>query len=520
MDGTTAPLSARAGTGIEGLDHILGGGLPRARLYLVNGDPGAGKTTLALQFLLEGVRRGEPVLYVTFSETEGELREVAASHGWSLEGLTVCDMSASEESLRAETQYTLFYPSEVELGETTKAVMAEAERVQPMRAVFDSLSEVRLLARDSLRYRRQILALKQFFTGRRCTVMLLDDRVPEAGDLQLASLAHGVLLLEQRSPEYGGARRRLCVAKMRALPFRSGYHDFDIRTGGIIVYPRLVAAEHHRDFVRERVSSGVPELDVLLGGGLDRGTSTLILGPAGVGKSTLATQFAVATAARGERAAVFTFEENLQAFLARAETTGLDAREHLQAGRLLVRSVDPAELTPGEFSHGVCQAVERDQALLVVIDSLNGYLNAMADERFLSAHLHELLAYLNQQGVVTLLVMGQHGLVGTGMQAPVDLSYLSDATVLLRYFESQGRVRRAISMIKKRTGPHELTIRDLRIGAGGLRLGQPLQNFQGVLTGTPTYYSGPDTLFDDEEPDVSRPGPADAPAGGSTLSEE
>lgn len=486
-EGRAADVEApsRLGTGSAGLDSILQGGFPANRLYLVEGDPGTGKTTLALQFLLEGARRGEPVLYVTLSETKEELTAVADSHGWTLEGVTLHELVPPEESLKAEAQYTIFHPSEVELGETTRLVIDEVERIQPRRVVFDSLSEMRLLARDPLRYRRQILALKQFFAGRRSTVLLLDDRTSNDADLQVQSIAHGVLMLEQLELDYGAERRRLRVAKLRGSRFRGGFHDFAIRTGGLEVFPRLVAADRRGEFTPEPVASGVTALDALLGGGLDRGTSTLVLGPAGCGKSSLAAHFAAAMAARGERAAAFIFDEGVNTYLSRAAGLGTNLREQVEAGRLTVQQVDPAELSPGEFAHAVCSSVERDGARLVIIDSLNGYLQAMPDERFLTSQMHELLTYLNQQGVVTLLVMAQHGFMGS-MSSPVDVSYLADTVVLLRYFEAAGAIRRAISVVKKRTGRHEDTIRELRLSAThGVEVGEPLTAFRGVLTGVP-----------------------------------
>ena len=475
----------RLATGSAGLDDVIEGGFPANRLYLVEGDPGTGKTTLALQFLLEGVRRGEPVLYVTLSETKEELTAVARSHGWSLEGVNLHELVPPEESLKTESQYTIFHPSEVELGETTKAVIEEVERIQPRRVVFDSLSEMRLLARDPLRYRRQILALKQFFAGRKSTVLLLDDRTSADADLQVQSIAHGVLMLEQLELDYGAERRRLRVSKLRGSRFLGGFHDFTIRTGGVEVFPRLVAAGRHGKFKAESVASGVAELDALLGGGLDRGTATLVLGPAGCGKSSLAAHFAAAAAARGERGAAFIFDEGVNTYLNRAAGLGTDLRAHVEGGRLMVQQVDPAELSPGEFAHAVCGAVERDGARLVIIDSLNGYLQAMPDERFLTAQMHELQTYLNQQGVVTILVMAQHGFMGS-MSAPADVSYLADTVVLLRYFEAAGAIRRAISVVKKRTGRHEDTIREMRLSASrGVEVGEPLTAFRGVLTGVP-----------------------------------
>jgi circadian clock protein KaiC len=478
----------RLATGSAGLDAVLNGGFPANRLYLVEGDPGTGKTTMALQFLLEGVRRGEPVLYVTLSETKEELTSVAGSHGWSLEGVNLHELVPPEESLKTEEQYTIFHPSEVELGETTRAVIEEVERIQPRRVVFDSLSEMRLLARDPLRYRRQILALKQFFAGRRSTVLLLDDRTSTDADLQVQSIAHGVLMLEQVELDYGAERRRLRVSKLRGSRFRGGFHDFTIQTGGLRVFPRLVAADRRREFKSEAVASGVVELDALLGGGLDRGTATLVMGPAGSGKSSLATHFAAATAARGEAASVFIFDEGVNIYLSRAAGLGTDLRAEVEAGRLKVQQVDPAEMSPGEFAHVVCEAVEKDGARVVIIDSLNGYLQAMPDERYLTAQMHELLTYLNQQGVVTILVMAQHGFMGTAMSSPVDVSYLADTVVMLRYFEAEGAIRRAISVVKKRTGRHEDTIRELRLSAArGVEVGAPLTQFRGVLTGVPVF---------------------------------
>jgi len=467
-------------TGVEGLDDVLGGGLPRNRIHLVEGDPGTGKTTLALQFLLEGVRLGEPGLYVTLSETKDELIAVAHSHGWSLDALTICELTVPEETLKPESQYTLFHPSEVELGETTKSVLDEVERVQPVRLVFDSLSEMRLLARDPLRFRRQILALKQFFIGRQCTVVLLDDRASE-----VSSLATAVILLEHLAPVYGAERRRLRVQKVRGTKFRGGYHDFIIRTGGLQIFPRLVAAEHRHTLTPRPLSSGIPQFDALLGGGLDRGTSTLLMGPAGAGKSSLASQYASAAADRGERAAMFFFDESRAVFLVRADGLGMSLRRHVDAGRITLRQVDPAELSPGEFVSAVREVVEREAPSVVVIDSLNGYLNAMPEEQFLTLQLHELLAYLAHHDIVTIFVVAQHGLVGTGMQTVIDVSYLADTVVIFRYFEADATVRQAVSVLKKRTGHHERTIRELLLAPGTITVGDPLHRFEGVLTGVP-----------------------------------
>jgi len=484
-------------TGITGLDHVLVGGFPANHLYLVEGDPGTGKTTLGLQFLLEGLSRGEKGLYVTLSETKAELCTVAASHGWSLDGIGLFELESLEQRLQAEQQYTVFHPSEIELSETTRNICEQVERIHPARVIFDSLSEMRLLARDPLRYRRQVLALKQFFAGRKCTVILLDDRTSLDTDLQLQSICHGVLVLERVPIEYGGARRRLTISKMRGVQFREGLHDFTIRRGGLQVYPRLVAAEHKQDaskngpMEREEARSGIPELDSLLGGGLHYGTSTLALGPAGSGKSTLLTQFAAALARAGEQVACYVFEETRDNFLDRAAGLSLDLRQHIDDGRVTVSQIDPAEIAPGEFAHRVRTAVEGSgdtpAARVVIIDSLNGYLNAMPNESFLVIQMHELLMYLNERRVLTLMVLAQHGLVGSAMQSPVDVTYLADTVIVLRYFEAFGEVKQAISVIKKRTGGHERSIREFRITPTGLQIGSALRDFEGVLTGVPSF---------------------------------
>lgn len=490
-----------ASTGIAGLDDILGGGLTPHRLYLVEGDPGTGKTTLGLQFLLAGAARGEPTVFVTLSETRDELTAVAESHGWTLAGITVTELAPSEAALTVDAENTMFHPSELELGETTRAVLDDVERVKPRRVVFDSLSEMRLLAANPLRYRRQILALKQFFVGRNCTVMLLDDRTSSVSDLQLQSLAHGVISLERRSPEYGALQRRLQILKMRGRSFRPGYHDYTIVRGGLDVYPRLIAAEHHSEFTPETISSGLAGLDQLLCGGLDRGTSTLLMGPAGSGKSSLATQYGVTAANRGERAAFFLFDEGLMTFKKRAAALGLDVREHLEQGRVTLTQIDPGVISPGEFVHLVRREVEKG-ARIIVIDSLNGYLNSMPEARFLAIQLHELLVFLGQRGVTTLLVVAQHGLIGT-METPVDASYLADAVMLLRFFEAEGQVRQAISVLKKRSGEHERTIRELELSPGNIHIGEPLAAFHGILTGVPTYVGKP-LPGDERGPDAPR----------------
>lgn len=471
-------------TGVTGLDDILRGGFPSRRLYLLQGAPGSGKTTLALQFLLTGARAGEKVLYISLSETREEIEEVAHSHGWSLAGLEIVELSAIDEQLGAESQNTLFHTAEVELTETTKLLLDAVDRVKPTRLAFDSLSELRLLSQSALRYRRQILAFKQYLAGRNCTTLLLDDTSAGGSDSHVQSLAHGVIALDQTMPAYGAERRRLVVKKIRGATYRGGYHDFIIETGGLILYPRLVAAEHHRSFPNENVSSGVKGIDALLGGGLARGTSSLFMGPPGSGKSTLALHFAIAAAARGERTQIYSFDESLGTMQARAEGLKMGLKEMVENGTIGATQIDPAELSPGQLNALVRQAVEEDNTKLILIDSLNGYLQSMSDERALSLQLHELLTYLNQQGVVTILVLAQHGLIGF-MQTPVDVTYLADTVVTLRYFEAQGAVHKALAVVKKRTGMHEGTIRELKISDTGITVGAPLENFRGVLSGTP-----------------------------------
>ena len=481
------PSTTRARTGVEGLDDVLGGGFTANRLYLLEGVPGSGKTTLAVEFLREGARLGEPVLYITLSETEEELRAVATAHGWTLDGITIRELVASEDSLRPDDQYTMFHPSEVELSETTKMILADVERIKPTRVVFDSLSELRLLAGNPLRYRRQILALKQFFNGRNCTVLLLDDLTSQSQDLQVQSIAHGAIRLEQLYPEYGAERRRLIVLKFRGVRFRGGYHDYVIKRGGIEVYPRLIAGEHRQAYAEQRLGSGIEELDKLLGGGIERGTSTLVVGAAGTGKSSLAAQFVAAAAAKEQHAALFIFDESIHTLLTRCTGLGIDLRPHVESGRVSVRQVDPAEMSPGEFAHAIRHAVERQHAQIVVIDSLNGYLNAMPEERFLIIQLHELLTYLGQAGVATILIGAHQGIIGSQMITPVDASYLADAIILMRYFEARGEVRQAISVVKKRGGEHERTIREFKLQPGRIALGPPLKDFRGVLTGVPSF---------------------------------
>jgi circadian clock protein KaiC len=477
--------------GIGGLDDILRGGFPEHCLSLISGTPGTGKTTLAMQFLLDGVQRGERCLYVTLSESRAEIEKVARSHGWDLSKIGVIELVPSERNLSAEAQLTVFNPSELELGETTQAMIAAVDKFRPTRLVLDSLSEIRLIAQSGLRYRRQVLALKQFFSGRQCTVLLLDDMTGGAEDDHLQSIAHGVVSLEQAANQFGAERRRLRVNKMRGVPFRGGFHDFRIRRGGLDVFPRLVAAEHVAEFEEENLPSGNAQLDGLLGGGLPAGTSTLLLGPAGTGKSTVATQFAVAAAARGQRSALFIFDENIGTFRSRSRKLGIGIEDAMQRELITIQQVDPAELSTGEFATVVRRAAEGTDrygvpAKVIIIDSLNGYLNAMPEEKFLTAQLHELLAFLGQKGIATIMTVTQSGMVGA-MNSPVDTTYLADNVVLFRFFEAAGWVRRALSVVKKRNGHHERTIRELDLDAHGISIGEPLSDFHGILTGVPSY---------------------------------
>ncbi len=487
-------------TGIAEFDNILGGGLTPHRVYLLHGSPGSGKTTLSLQFLLEGARVGESTLYVTLSETKMELEAVARSHDLSLAGIEIFELVAAERDLDPDNQYTMFQPSEVELNVTTKEILAVVDRFKPKRVIIDSLSEIKLLAQSTLRFRRQVLALKQFFAGRECTVFFLDDKT-SAGDedLQLESIAHGVISLEQLSPEYGAERRRLRVTKLRGQKYRGGYHDFTIVKGGLSVYPRIIAGEHTQSPDNTVVKSGVPEMDALLGGGLVAGTSVLLLGPAGVGKSTLSMQYAIEAARRGECSVLFSFDERVETMLHRAEGLGMPLAEFVDQGFIEIRAIDPAELSPGEFAHAVRKAVQgggrKGPMRIVGIDSLNGYLNAMPEERFLTAQMHELLTYLGHLGVVTFLVVAQHGLLAQAMKTTVDASYLADTVVLFRYFEARGEVRQLISVLKKRNGAHERTIREFSLGVDGIRIGEPLTRFRGVLTGTPEYEGANEQLI-------------------------
>jgi len=481
----TGNTGGDAAMGIAGLDDILMGGLERERVYLLEGSPGTGKTTAAISFLLAGAALGEKTLYITLSETEAELRSTAKSHGWDLSGVDIFELTPPESLLDEQQQQSLLYSSDLELGETTRMIFDAVERVVPRR-VIDSLSEIRLLAQSSLRYRRQVLALKHYFARHGATVLLLDDLTTESLDKTVHSVAHGVIRLEELSPEYGAERRRVRVIKYRARKFRGGFHDFTIRTGGLEVYPRLVSAEHKVIFRRDRLASGVSGLDGLLGGGVERGSSCLILGPAGTGKSLVALYFIVSAIARGEKAALFAFDEELGLLFDRTLAMGIDLRALAEKGDVIVQQVDAAELSPGEFTAQVRDCVDAKGIKTVVIDSLNGYQAAMPEENFLLLHIHELLQYLNRQGATTFLTVAQHGLVGD-LKAPVDVTYLADTVILLRYFEAVGEVRRAISVIKKRAGPHEKTIREFSIGGQGLDVGPPLTNFHGVLRGVPNF---------------------------------
>ena len=488
-------MDTRLSTGIAGLDDILHGGLAKGFLYLIEGSPGAGKTTLALQFLIAGARKGEKGLYISLAESEAELRHVAASHGMDLGNVEICKISPPEIAGDGGKQYTVFQPAEVELSDVLETILAKVQELKPSRIIIDSMSELRMLARDSLRYRRQILSLKQFFEGRDCTTLLLDERFGAQTENQVQTIAHGVLCMEVLSRSYGITRRRLEVKKIRASSFREGYHDYVIVKGGVVVFPRLVSGEHRGNPVMvENLPSGVKELDQLFNGGVQRGTSTLIVGPAGCGKSTMCTQFVLQAAKRGEKSAIFTFDETRQSFRVRSRGLGMDLDPFLEKDLIHLEQVDPAELSPGEFIHRIRRGVEEKRWRIVVIDSLNGLMNAMSEEHGLSVQLHELLAYLNQVGVASFLVLAQYGLLGGTMNSPADVSYLADNVLLLRYFEARGEVRQAISVVKRRSGPHERSIREMQMSTGRLVIGEPLRNFAGVLTGTPEYRGGQDLL--------------------------
>ncbi|MCK1344488.1 ATPase domain-containing protein [Bradyrhizobium sp. CW11] len=479
--------TAKVSTGIDGFDGILDGGYASNRVHLVEGQPGTGKTTLALQFLMRGVAAGERCLYITLSESKEELEQVAETHGWDLGGIDIFELVPAELSLDPQQRQTVVYASDLELGETTKMTFDEVKRVTPSRVVFDSLSEIRLLAQNPLRYRRQVIGLKHFFAQQGCTTLFLDDLTEEGDDQNLHSLVHGVIRLEHYALQYGAERRRMRVFKMRGRSFRGGYHDFLIRKGGIALFPRLVAAEYaDGQQVAEPILSGIAELDQLLGGGLDRGTSTLLMGPSGSGKSSIAMQFVMAALRRGERALFVTFDETKSILNKRAAGMGWNLAGPIEGGQLILEQVDPAELSPGELTGMVRRLVEVEGVRIVVLDSLSGYQNAMPAEQFMLLLMHETLTYLNHRGVVTILTLAQHGLIGP-MQSSVDLTYLSDTVLLLRFFEAAGKIRRAISVLKKRTGRHEDEIREYRLDDRGITVGPPLSEFQGVLSGSPTY---------------------------------
>ena len=491
MDPQTTPAAPtsvqRQSTGVAGLDEVLGGGLPTRRLYVVEGDPGSGKTTFALQFLLEGARLGQRVLYVTLSETVEELEDVASSHGWNLEGIELLELGSLAENLCDDANYTVYHPSEVELGDTVARIRAEVERLNPERVALDSVSELKILSQTSARYRREILGLKQFFAGRKCTVLVLDDLTTNESEKQLQSIAHGVLRLERSGREYGTTRRQMHVVKMRGVRFQDGRHDFVIRTGGLDLYPRLSASTAPMIKNQGSAKSGSEQMDALLGGGLDRGSSTLLMGPAGCGKTTLCSHYLLAALERGEKVVCYQFEESTNTFLHRSRGFGMNFEPYLESGQFQLVQVDIADLSPGEFSSRVQYAVEKHAVAFVVIDSLNGYLNGMPSERFLMIHMHELLSYLGQKGVVTLLTIAQHGMMGIAMHTPVDVSFLADSVILLRFFEAFGTVRQAISVVKKRRGAHERTLREMKIGSRGVEIGDILESFHGVLSGIPQF---------------------------------
>lgn len=478
--------NVRVSTGIDGLDDILLGGFPSGYFYLLEGVPGTGKTTLALQFLLHGVRNNEKALYVTLSESKEELEHAAHSHGWSTRSLHILELAPPEDDLKPESQYTVFHPSEVELTDTIAAIIREVEALNPKRVVFDSFSEMRMLARDPLKYRRQILRLKRHLSGRGCTAILIDDCSAEPGnDLQLQSIAHGVVELQNISRDYGVNRHRIQIKKLRGSPFRGGYHDYSIRTGGLHIFPRLIASEHKAGFDRTLIRSGLDQLDDLLGGGIDAGTSTLLIGPAGAGKSTIAFRYALSAAQRGEKAMIFTFDESTETMIERVSKLGMEPSAEIKSGKLEIQQVDPAELAPGEFVARVRSLVDREGLRLLVIDSINGLLNAMPHEQYLAMQLHELFSYLGQQGIATFITLAQQGIIGPAMSSPVDVSYLADAILLFRYYEQAGEIRQALSVVKKRSGSHERTIRELRFHQGKVCVEEPLANFEGILTGVP-----------------------------------
>ena len=483
-------------TGIVGLDDILLGGLPHGHLYLLEGEPGTGKTTVAMDFLRAGLAKGERTLYVTLSETEDELRLVAQSHHWDIEGIQFIELQRDVAQYSTDDQYTVFEPTEVELGDTVSQIYDAVNRLKPQRIVLDSLSELRLLSRDSLRFRREVLSFKRFFADRDATVLMLDDRTMDLHEGLLQSLAHGVIRLERLTTEYGAERRRLIVSKLRGSRFREGYHDYRVNTGGVTVYPRLVASEHRNAVLPGELLSGIDNLDHLLGGGLDRGTSTMLLGPSGSGKSTISAMYAAAAAAKGKKVEIFLYDENLGTYLARDLGLGLGLAAHIESGMVTIRQIDPAEMSPGEFVSMLREGIEERGTNYIVIDSLNGLIQAMPGEQTLMIQVHEMLSYLNQKSVTTIISLAQHGMIGNGLASAADLSYVADTLVVLRFFEAFGEVRKAISVVKKRTGDHERTLRELQIAAGGLKVGEPLRQFQGIFTGVPQTFDAEGSLFD------------------------
>lgn len=483
-------------TGVPGLDQILGGGLPRNHLYLLQGKPGTGKTTIALQFLLEGARQGEKSLYVTFSETKAELETVARSHGWELNNISILELSAISQIVGNTTQTTMFHTSEIEMTKTISMLLDKIKEVNPQRIVFDSVSELRLLADNSLRYRRQMLAFKEFFIGRGSTVLFLDDLTTEDGDLHVQSIVHGVLLLEKFRAGYGVERRQFHISKLRGVHFRGGTHDYVIKKRGVHIFPRLASGEHKFKYDRSQVSTGVKELDQLLGGGFDRGTSNLLLGPAGTGKSTFAARFAISAADQGKKVSIYSFEESPANLISRADTLGLNLSSYLENGKITLRKIDPAELTPGQFTSLLREATTTAKSDVIIIDSLNGYIHAMPEQQFLMLQLHELLSYLGNQGVITLMILAQAGIMGGNMQTPLDLTYLADTVIVTRFFEAFGRIKKAISVLKKRTGYHEESLRELKIGQGGIIVGPILEHFSGIFTGVPKYIGHVDQLIE------------------------
>lgn len=483
-----ARTRARLLTGVAGLDDILHGGLPTGHVYLIEGDPGSGKTTLGIQFLLAGLANNEPALYVTLAESREELQAVADSHGFDISKIEIFEVQPPELDQKGADQYTVFHPSEVELVDVMQSILTRLEKAKAGRIVFDSMSEIRMLARDPLRYRRQILSLKQFFVGRECTVLLLDDRTGDRTDTQLQSICHGAIRMEAVPREFGPQRRQIQVLKLRASQFRGGAHDYEIEHGGLQIFPRLISAEHRPENIdRSELPSGIAELDMLFGGGVSRGSTSLFMGPAGCGKSTIATKFLQSAAERGERGIMFACDETVESVMTRSRGLGIPLEKYCNKKTIQIEELHPADLSPGEFIAQVRSDVEEKGCRVLIIDSLNGLLNAMQGEHAMMVQLHELLSYLSHRGVTTFMVMAQTGVLGTNMGAPIDVSYLADNVLLFRYFEAQGAVRQAISVLKRRNGPHERSIRELRLSPQKIEIGESLRQFEGVLTGVPRF---------------------------------